>query len=493
MSSYNNFTPNVAIANVDNWTELITSGVDMAQLGLTDQAKQEIMVRLFHNAHNTTSATLKNYVDGQSVPMAAHMNEAFTHLELRADESWNEIQDLKAQLRDLRTLIEAQNELLKAQKVQLDQIPADAGQAIGGRTKMPEPPLFSGSDNKMTLEDWLNQVALYLSSTGVVTDKQKIILALSRLRQPATTYMKKYYDDNREGRDLGTWKRFEKELTSIYGRRDDKEGAKQEITALWNNKSLANKDFIKFSEQYRTLARIVEYEDQLHIDKLKGIIPDDLRKATVLLDMSNMLPTKWEEYLEILLKAYKALYPEKSKGKIFGTNNGNGTADPNAMEIDAAKKNKGKEVNSQEKKARHCTICAGKGNKQKAKTHNTADCYDKPGNEGKRPAPKTSTSSPSTSHAQGTKGGQHPQGKPSWKNRLIEMIGQLADDDDDTVTPAGTVNVNTASIRELDDSEPAEQGAPADVNELQSEPSRPTGRKVSKRLRQVQLDFPEGL
>ena len=75
-------------------------------------------------------------------------------------------------------------------------------------------------------------------------------------------------------------------------------------------------------------------------------------KATVLLDMSNMLPTKWEEYLEILLKAYKALYPEKSKGKIFGTNNGNGTADPNAMEIDAAKKNKGKEVNSQEKKAK---------------------------------------------------------------------------------------------------------------------------------------------
>ena len=39
------------------------------------------------------------------------------------------------------------------------------------------------------------------------------------------------------------------------------QGAKDELTALWSNKKLASKDFIKFVEQYRTLACIVDYED----------------------------------------------------------------------------------------------------------------------------------------------------------------------------------------------------------------------------------------
>jgi hypothetical protein len=82
----------------------------------------------------------------------------------------------------------------------------------------------------MSLEDWMNQVALYCSSSGIVTDHQRIVTALTRLRSPATTYMKKYFDDNRLGKDLGSWDNFASELNAIYGRRDDKEGAKDEIT-----------------------------------------------------------------------------------------------------------------------------------------------------------------------------------------------------------------------------------------------------------------------
>lgn len=40
----------------------------------------------------------------------------------------------------------------------------------------------------------------------------------------------------------------------LYGQYDDKERAKKEITALWNNKNLVQKDFIKYAKQYHTLA-----------------------------------------------------------------------------------------------------------------------------------------------------------------------------------------------------------------------------------------------
>jgi len=48
------------------------------------------------------------------------------------------------------------------------------------------------------------------------------------------------------------------------------------------------------------------------------------------------------------------------------------------MEINEIYKKKGKNL-------RYCQICAGKGFKNKAKTHNTVDCYNKPSNEDKCP------------------------------------------------------------------------------------------------------------
>jgi len=46
--------------------------------------------------------------------------------------------------------------------------------------------------------------------------------------------------------------------------------------ALWVNKDLAKKNFVKYAERYRTLVRIVNYSDEVHIDKMKEIIPDEL-------------------------------------------------------------------------------------------------------------------------------------------------------------------------------------------------------------------------
>lgn len=129
--------------------------------------------------------------------------------------------------------------------------------------------------------------------------------------------------------------------------------------------------------------------------------------------------------------------------------------------------------------------------KSKAKTHNTADCYDKPGNEGKKPAPKSSTSTPSTSGS-GNNGNKGTQAKPykAYKARLLEFIQEL--EEDGPASPAGTVNVNTASIEEIHDPEPAEQGATASVDEVQMGPSKPMG-KSKKVNRWAHLGFPKGL
>jgi len=50
------------------------------------------------------------------------------------------------------------------------------------------------------------------------------------------------------GQSVGSWDDFAQELKNIYGQRDDKEGVKKELMALWVNKDLAKKNFIKYAE-----------------------------------------------------------------------------------------------------------------------------------------------------------------------------------------------------------------------------------------------------
>jgi hypothetical protein len=490
MSEFNNYIPEVTLQDVQNWGESVTHNVNLELLGFEETPQRNQLGALLRNAHEVTAATMQNYVDKHVHQMADWMNE-------NMGTAYTSIVHLQQQVNALEKLVDTQKQLLQSYKAQLDRIPADAGSGPKS-SKIPDPPTFSGSDNKMNLDDWLNQVALYCTHNGIATDHQKIVTALARLRSPATTYMRVYYDNVRLGIDLGSWDHFVGELSQIYGKRDDKEGAKDEITSLWANKTLANKDFIKYAEQYRTLARIVDYQDNLHIDKLRDVIPQELRNSLVMYEVSDTMPKYWEAYLELLLKAYKALHPEKSKSAIFGNGNGSGNGkknpDPNAMEIDEAKKSKGKapaQANSQEAKKKYCQICAGKGYKAKASSHNTVDCWEKPGNEGKKPSFKNSSSNNPSSSGQGNKGGQNVQGgKKSFKTRLMELLEE--EDEDGSAPPAGSANINSASIQEVVDSEPAETEAPVQVNEAQSEPKRPTGQRTMVN-RRTNLDFPKGL
>ena len=99
--------------------------------------------------------------------------------------------------------------------------------------------------------------------------------------------MKSYYDKVQAGLSVGSWGDFAQELKNIYRQWDDKEGAKKELTAFWVNKDLARKNFVKYTEQYRTLARIVNYSDKVHIDKMKEVIPDELQNALVIYKITN--------------------------------------------------------------------------------------------------------------------------------------------------------------------------------------------------------------
>ena len=83
------------------------------------------------------------------------------------------------------------------------------------------------------------------------------------------------------------WGDFAQELKNIYGQQDNKEGAKKELMALWVNKDLARKNFVKYVEWYRMLARIVNYSDEVHIDKIKEVIPDKLQNAFVIYEITN--------------------------------------------------------------------------------------------------------------------------------------------------------------------------------------------------------------
>ena len=82
---------------------------------------------------------------------------------------------------------------------------------------MPEPPTFAGSENKMHVHDWLSQIALYCLASGIISENQKIICALTRLHAPASIYMKSYYDKVQVGLNVGSWGDFAQELKNIYG------------------------------------------------------------------------------------------------------------------------------------------------------------------------------------------------------------------------------------------------------------------------------------
>ncbi|KAL7280515.1 hypothetical protein ACG7TL_005447 [Trametes sanguinea] len=326
------------------------------------------------------------------------------HMDAHLGSLMQHINHLTAQVTTLTALVQKQQALVTSYKQQVDALPASTG---GGsrQPKIGEPPIFKGSDDKIKLEEWCNLISLWCAHEGITTDKQKIVTALSRLQGPAHKYMAWYYDRVGKGQDLGTWDAFMDELAQIYGLQHDKEGAKKKITALFSNKDLAAKDFIKYAERFRTLGRLTGYDDELLIDKLREV--------------------KWPDFLDMLLDFYRELNPEKTRGTVFSKSGSDGSGHT-PMDMDSAEKSKGKGKNGKqanaattEKKNRFCHIC-------KSKTHNTDDCFELAKNADK----KAKFQSQLKGSEQNT-GGNNAQSSKPGKHRALtrEVLKRLREKD----------------------------------------------------------------
>jgi len=139
-----------------------------------------------------TSLLLKNYIDQV-------LNRAINYYNSALTTTYNRIATLEAEVTHLRE--------------ELTRLP---GENIISKTKVLELPTFAGSENKIYLHDWLSQIALYCSASGIISDDQKIICALTRLHVPTSTYMKSYYDKVQAGLSIGSWGNFAQELKNIY-------------------------------------------------------------------------------------------------------------------------------------------------------------------------------------------------------------------------------------------------------------------------------------
>ena len=206
--------------------------------------------------------------------------------------------------------------------------------------------------------------------------------AFTHLHALASTYMKAYFDKVQSRTNLDSWSKFAQELKNIYRQKNNKKRAKKELTALEVNKNLAKKNFVKYVEKYQTLARIINYTDEVHIDKLKEVIPDKLWNVLIIYEITNQTSKNWDDYIKLLISVYKTLYPDKTQGVIFSSDSnversGEEKKDLDVIKIDKVKKKK-------EKSLQYCQIYVGKGFKNKAKLHNTVDFYDKSRNENKR-------------------------------------------------------------------------------------------------------------
>jgi len=160
MSTFTNFTITVPFADfsAENWEALVRDSTNPES---TSWDKVEML--MLQNAHRGTTHTLKNYVDQV-------LNRAINHYNGVLTTAYNRIATLEAEVTHLRG--------------ELTRLPRGN---VASKAKVPEPPTFVGSENKMYLHDWLSQISLYCSASGIITDDQKIVCTLTRLHAPAVT------------------------------------------------------------------------------------------------------------------------------------------------------------------------------------------------------------------------------------------------------------------------------------------------------------------
>jgi len=126
MSTFNNFTTTASFSDfsAEIWDTLVKDGISTEHMPW-----DETKIQMLQNAHQGTSLLLKNYIDQVLNGTINHWNGALTT-------AYNRIATLEAEVTCLWE--------------ELTRLP---GGNITSKTKVPEPPTFAGSKNKMYLHD----------------------------------------------------------------------------------------------------------------------------------------------------------------------------------------------------------------------------------------------------------------------------------------------------------------------------------------------------
>jgi len=122
MSTFTNFTVTVPFANfsAENWEALVKNSTNPE-----NTSWDEIEILMLQNAHQDITHTLKNYVDQV-------LNRAINYYNSALSTAYNKIATLEAEVTCLRGEL---SRLLRGN--------------VTSKTKVPEPPTFAGSENKM--------------------------------------------------------------------------------------------------------------------------------------------------------------------------------------------------------------------------------------------------------------------------------------------------------------------------------------------------------
>lgn len=368
-------------ADDNAWFQELVSGLTRQEAQSLGEPSLRTIAHMMARSFIATSQAIRTYNQTIAQRILDYIDEVETNInaDVPDNAAFTNLRDLvnakSSELSTLTNLVNTNGTLLTNVNTQLQQLPLSAQGGGGSRQpKIGELPEFNGTDGKVSFNEWLDKVQLWVVHEGVTTDRQRIAIAMNKLSGAAARYMRPWIQNLASGGTIGTWPEFISELRVQYGQKDEKEGAKKELTALFANKDLAQKDFVKYAERFRTLGRLTGYDDELLIDKLDLVVEKDMRLVLIGYKRANQLPTKWTEFLDLLLDIYKNVHPEKAQDKIFSKDKDNHGA---PMDVDSAESKKGKkkqskgksrEVNAADKNTnKYCHIC-------KMKNHNTEEC-----------------------------------------------------------------------------------------------------------------------
>lgn len=203
-NNYNYYNLNILFSTLDKtvFRDCAGNRVDSKQAGLTSGLVRDSIYSLLRNI--TQYLLEVRYLD-----TAQHLAHMADHYNCEVNDAFIKIKRLSKDYENLSqafNLVTITIKFLKAKadctEKQLDNLPQAVGTGIKKGLKIAEPPIFNGSNSKIMLQHWLNQIALFCSVSGIVMDHKKIVTALSRIHSLAADYLKEFYTHVNDGKTL---------------------------------------------------------------------------------------------------------------------------------------------------------------------------------------------------------------------------------------------------------------------------------------------------